>query len=108
MNPLLSAALGAILRWGLTGAAGYFVAKGIWTQEEASTYVVALIGAVLTLAWSLYQKYTAQQKIVTAAAAPAGTSQEKVKQMVTNGQAPPATLSLTESPYLSPTKKENN
>ena len=53
MNPLLQAALGAILRWGLAFLAGYLVKIGIWTGTEADTYVTAGALAVLALAWSL-------------------------------------------------------
>lgn len=79
MNPLLQAALGAILRWGLAFLAGYLVKIGIWTGTEADTYVTAGALAVLALAWSLWQKYRARLKFLAALDAPAGTDESDLK-----------------------------
>lgn len=78
MNPILQAALGSILRHFLTMASTYLVARGIWTEEEASSYVVAAAMAVLGIAWALYQKYATHLKIEKALQAPAGTTLEEL------------------------------
>lgn len=59
MNPLLQQALGAIVRAILTGAAGYFVRHGIWTATDAETYIGAAALFVLSVGWSIWQKYGA-------------------------------------------------
>ncbi len=57
MNPLLSAAIGSMIRWALALGAGYLVKAGIWTGSDAQTYVAASSMALLSLLWSLYQKW---------------------------------------------------
>lgn len=73
MNPVLSAALGAILRWALAFLAGYLVKAGIWSGTEAEGYVAAAVLGLLGLGWSLWQKYKSRIKFLAALNAPAGT-----------------------------------
>lgn len=75
MNPMLSAALGAILRWGLAILAGYLVKAGIWSGTEAETYVAAAVLGILGLGWSLFQKYKSRIKFLAALNAPQGTTE---------------------------------
>lgn len=75
MNPILSAALGSILRWLLVFLAGYFVQAGIWSGAEAETYVTAAVLGLLGLGWSLWQKYRSRIKLIAALNAPAGTTE---------------------------------
>jgi len=64
---LAQQALGSVLRFALAWASGYLVREGIWTPDEAGVYVEALAAAlafgVVSLAWSLWQKWRAQQAI---------------------------------------------
>lgn len=78
MNPVLQAALGAILRHFLTMGATFLVTRGIWTQEEAMTYVAAAALALLGLGWSVWQKSKAHAKIEKALEMPAGSSLEQL------------------------------
>lgn len=57
MNPLIQAALGSVLRWGLTIAAGWLVNAGVWSSGEATTYVAGAVLGLLALGWSLWEKY---------------------------------------------------
>lgn len=61
MNPLITAALGSIIRWGLALGAGYLVRAGVWAEADAKTYVFAASMAVLSLGWSLWQKWKANR-----------------------------------------------
>lgn len=79
MNELLKQFLGALLRHALTGAAGYFVAKGILTPDQSSAMLAALVAAVLGVGWSLWQKYVGRLRLVSALDLPAGTSEARVK-----------------------------
>ena len=79
MNPVLQAALGSILRHFLTIAAGYLVAQGIWTQEEAMTYVAAAALGLLGVGWSVWQKSKAHALIEKALDMPQGSSLEQLK-----------------------------
>lgn len=100
MNPLAQQALGAIIRFALGGLFGVLVERGIWTKEDAATYLGAAVVAVLTLGWSLWVKYKGRLKLLTALAHDAPMSEKTVEVMVANNQAPPATTPKHETPEL--------
>lgn len=85
MNPLLQQALGAFIRTGLAFLAGYVVKAGIWTQSDAETYIAAATLALLALGWSLWQKYHARIKFLTALDAPTGASEAMVDDKIKRG-----------------------
>ena len=85
MNPMVQAALGAIIRWGLTFLAGYLVRYGVWSSGESEAYVAAASIAGATLIWSLWQKYKTRLKFLTALDMPAGTSEKKVDDRIKSG-----------------------
>lgn len=87
MNATLAAAIGAILRHFLTLLAGYLVSKGIWTDAEAQTYVMAAVTALIAFGWSLYQKHRAKLFADKARELPAGVSEERVKTEVARDRA---------------------
>lgn len=89
MNPLLSEAIGSILRWALSIAAGLLVQQGIWSQAQAQTYVLAASMGALSLGWSLWAKYRARIKFLTALEAPAGATESSVTDKVANGMGAP-------------------
>ena len=76
MSPMLSAALGSVIRWGLSMLVPYLVSAGIWTADEATTYVTGASLAILALVWSLWQKYRSRLKFLEALDAPAGTPEQ--------------------------------
>jgi hypothetical protein len=90
MNPLLFSALGAILRWVLAFGAGFFVERGIWSSEDAATYVAASAVALLALGWSLWSKYRGRVKLLTALAMPMGTTEATVKEHIAAGLPTPS------------------
>lgn len=98
MNPLLVEALGAIVRWALTFGAGVLVQHGIWSPEASSKYVAAAAAAILTLAWSLWQKYRMRAKLVTALTLPPGYSEHEVEQQVNRGMGASVTTKKSEAP----------
>ena len=79
MNPLLAKALGSILRQLLTGVGAYFVSKGFWTESDLTEYVGGIVAVLLSVGWSLYQKYIERGEFVKALQAPAGTPEDTVK-----------------------------
>lgn len=85
MPPLLSAALGAILRHVLTLAAGLLVARGIWTDGEATEYVLGATLAILAFGWSYWQKQHTEVRIDTALDMPSGSSRELLNLRVKAG-----------------------
>ena len=85
MNPMLQEALASIARWALALLAGYLVKHGIWTAGDASSYVAAGALGIVALGWSIWQKYGARLKLVTALTMPAGTSESAVIQKIASG-----------------------
>lgn len=79
MNPVFQAALASILRHVLTGLATYLVTRGIWTSEEATTYVAAAALGVIGLGWGLYQKFRTHDLILNALDATPGTTLDELK-----------------------------
>lgn len=60
-----------LLRQGISMLAGYLVAKGVVSQEQAPEIVGGGL-VVISAAWSWYQKASAQRHLKAAIAAPAG------------------------------------
>ncbi len=94
MNPLAVEAIGSVMRAGLNIAAGILVTHGIWTQGDAEKYVGALVLALISLGWSLWQKFGMRSKLVTAMAMKAGVSENQVQAAIDhpNVVTPPVTL----------------
>jgi len=97
MPTFLSSAFGSLIRWGLTLLLGGLVTHGIWTQVQFDNLATGLVGALLVLAWSLWQKYGAiWWQHVALNAAPTNTPTtlaEKVAEGTVQG--PPAAKVLT-------------
>lgn len=111
MNPLVSSALQSIFRWALTFVASFFVSKGIWSSEDASTYVAAAAVALATLVWGLWDKYKSQQKqqttIAVANALTGPTTRDitsaDIDQVIKQGDAAPAATPKDQAPVLNGT-----
>ena len=79
MNPIFAAAVGSILRHVLTMGATYLVAKGVWSETDATTYVAAGAMALLGLGWALWQKYRTHLTILDALDLPAGSDLDRLQ-----------------------------
>lgn len=100
MNPLLEAALGKIVRYGLMIAAGYLVKRGIWTSEDAASYVAAAAVAIVTLGWSVWVTSTSRKRLLAALALPAGSTERDAAAAVKAG-----VVNLSVVPKLEPETK---
>ena len=100
MNPLLVEALGSIVRAGLNIVAGYLVTAGIWTSGDAEKYVAAAALAVISIGWSVWQKYGMRGKLVTALALPSGVTENEAHRVWKDEgvKTPPVTLPKDEPP----------
>ena len=96
MNPILQEALGSLLRWTLMLGAAYIVKKGIWTEGDATKYVEAGVVALLTLGWSLWEKYKSRIKLLTALTMPIGSTENDLKAAVSTGIDIPALSTPTD------------
>ncbi len=81
-NPMVSAILGSLVRWALAFVGGYLVSKGVWTQDQSAEYseylVAAITAAIVSLAWSVYQKYRTRIVVQTALDMPKGSSERQL------------------------------
>lgn len=92
LNPIIKKSLGSVIRAVLMLAVPYMVSQGIWTTDQGTEMMTGIAAALAALVWSLYEKYHSQKKLVTALAAPAGTSQQAVEVLMAKPQAPPVSL----------------
>ena len=79
--------LGVLVRAALMALAGIFVAHGWMQQGDVTDWVGATLAIVLSIAWSLYQKYVQKKLLVTAATMPAASLTE-VRARATSGAGP--------------------
>lgn len=86
MPVLLAEFLGAILRVLLAGAAGFFVQRGILTQGQSDTMVLAFTGWLLVAGWSVWNKYRGRVKFMTALES---TTEAEVKEKIAAGDGSP-------------------
>lgn len=100
MNPMLSAALGSVLRWAFAIVAGVLVNHGIWAKSEAEMYVAAASLATLSLGLSLWSKYHGRIKFLTALQMPQGSTEHDVDQQIADPQVtnPSVMTKKTETP----------
>lgn len=66
MNPFFVSAVGAFFRWALTIFAVFLVKHGIFTSSEVGGIVEACVVGLLTLSWSLLEKYRSRIKLMVA------------------------------------------
>lgn len=88
MNPMLVAALTAIVRWAFTFLAGFLVNHAIWSQSDAERYVTAAAIATVTLGFTLWSKYRSRIKLLTALTMPSGSTEQEVEQRLADPLVP--------------------
>lgn len=98
LTPILKKYLGSIIRSALMLAVPFFVSQGIWTPDEATAQLTAIAAALTAVSWSLFEKYRSQKKLLTAAAMPAGSTEQDVDLQVQFGTTPTVTLPKDVSP----------
>lgn len=79
---LIKGIIGSLVRFGLGGAVGYLVNKGLVTEEQGAAVIPAVILGVITVAWAIWRKYKIQQRIAVALELPAGASPEQLEAAV--------------------------
>lgn len=78
LRPLFEKAIGSVIRSGMLALGGYLMAQGLITEDQ-STQLLALAPMLAGLAWSLWQKYSAQVAVEVAKELPAGATNHQVK-----------------------------
>jgi len=90
MNPILTSALGSILRYCLMLLVPYFVKHGIWTESAAEGYVEAAVAGLLALGWSWWKIHGNRVKLLTALALPPGVTENDLNRHIAGGGAVPS------------------
>lgn len=92
MSPILTSALGSILRYALMLLVPYFVKHGIWTQSAAEGYVEAAVAGLLALGWSWWKIHGNRVKLLTALAMPDGATENDLNAHIASGSTAPSVL----------------
>lgn len=87
---LLAEFLGAVFRWALAALGVWLVAHGVITLDQSNRFLdaavqflssqtIAVLMAIVPLAWSLWAKYKSRLKFLAALELPAGASEAEAK-----------------------------
>lgn len=110
-NPMVVEAVGAILRWGGTILFAWLMTKGIFTEEQATRFteyvsspgvVAGVLGLLVTGILAVVSAFRKRQKLVTALAMPAETTERQVEKAIKDPtiQTPPVSKEKTKAPYI--------
>jgi hypothetical protein len=89
MDPFIKSIIGSIMRWLVTGVAAWLVSRGVLASGDSAEVIAGATTLLITLVWTLYQKYCARVKFLTALESPAGTSEAKVDAKIAAGAGAP-------------------
>jgi hypothetical protein len=101
MSELTQKILGGLVRTALAGVTGWLINKGIINSGDVATLISGITVGLITVAWTVYQKYGSHLQLLTALASPAGTTVAQVKAAVASGAAPVAVTPDTSVPVKS-------
>lgn len=81
--PFIQQVIGSLVRAGVAALAGYLAARGVVVSDDQAMQAVAwLTPLVVTLAWSIWQKFHGRQKLLVAAASPKVMTEHEVEATV--------------------------
>lgn len=86
MDPLTKKIVGTLVRSLLTLAAGYLIQHGLLPEGGSTEFVEAGVLLVLSVGWSIWQKYRGLLMIQAAKISPPSASMETVKAIALSGQ----------------------
>ncbi len=105
MNPLIQQFLGAVIRWLLTFIGTWMVEHGILTADEMPSMVMGFSLLLVTLGWSLYQKWKSKREAFTLGALKQGATLQDAKESIKQGCAASAMTGVDEAPTLKAASK---
>lgn len=86
MSPFLQQILGVFVRAAIVWLAATFGAEV--SEDQIVQWTAQIVPVLAVLAWSIYQKYTSRQKLLTAAATTGAKSEAEIDRIVSSGMAP--------------------
>lgn len=100
--PFVQQIVGVVVRAAVVFLAGWVAAHGgpTFTNDQVTKAVTEIVPVVAVLLWSFYQKYHGRQKLMTALASNAGSSENHVEMLVAQGASPSVLTPKHEAPLL--------
>jgi hypothetical protein len=99
VNPFVQKLIGSVVRAALVALGGFLSAQAIANPEQISSFVEAAIPVIVGLVWSVWEKYTSRQKLVTTQAI-AEVTEHQVEAKIKEGAAPSVTVAKNTVPPL--------
>jgi hypothetical protein len=104
VNPIVQKVIAAVVRFVLASAFGWLLKRGVELSEaDLATFmtiaVPAIVGGV-PFVWSIWEKFHARRKLVTALATPHTASENDIEEMIKNPEisTPPVSLKRDRKP----------
>lgn len=82
MNPQFKDIAGSVIRWGLTVLCTWLVQRGVVQEAQTPTIIAAGLAVVTPLLWSIWQKYGARLKLLTALTMAPGATEADVERHI--------------------------
>lgn len=79
---LVTSIVGSVVRFALAGVVGGLVTRGVITQDQATMLIPAIVMGVITIAWSVSNKYGIKKRIDVALGLPAGSGPVQLEEAV--------------------------
>jgi hypothetical protein len=100
--------IGTVVRIVVVFFAGWLTAHGgpQFTNDQVTKFVTEATPIAAVLVWSIWSKYRARQKLLTAQAAGGVVSERTVEKLVGAGQAPSVMTPKHEEPMLEPKRPD--
>lgn len=100
--PFVQSIIGVVIRAAVVALATWVAAHGgpSFTDDQVTKIVSEVVPVAAVIAWSIYQKFRARQKLMVAQAAPHPLSENHVEMLIASGQAPSVMTPKHESPSL--------
>lgn len=92
MNPYVLDIVKSTLRIALVPLFVWMVDQGVIPADKSEAYLAGLIGVLVTVGWSLYDKYWKRKTFVAALAMPAGASPADAALAAKSPNAPPVMI----------------
>jgi hypothetical protein len=104
MPPIVYDFLFGLIRHGLTFLGGWLVERGLATTDQTNQLVEGVAVFLVGVLWSLWQKYGAKRKQLTAQTMPAGATETQVNAKIAAGVVPSVLTGIDTTPMAVATK----
>jgi hypothetical protein len=99
-NPMVKEIAASFVKWALAGLFGYLLKQGVLSNDQVTYLTGAAVTGLLALAWMIRERYKSRNKLMTALAQTAPTSEAHLEQLAKSPAAPPVNLPKDRIPYM--------